>query len=73
MLKQFAVKVIFNSVWPIFYGAFYNYQLFPVQFLIQIFFQSLLQVANTVKDKPVVVNKKKEVKEFEVGDRPMTK
>jgi len=36
-------------------------------------FTSLLQMANTVKDKPVTVQKKKEIKEFDVGDRPMTK
>eukprot|EP00088_Acartia_fossae_P047527 TRINITY_DN5152_c0_g1_i20.p1 TRINITY_DN5152_c0_g1~~TRINITY_DN5152_c0_g1_i20.p1 ORF type:complete len:554 (-),score=186.14 TRINITY_DN5152_c0_g1_i20:834-2495(-) len=36
-------------------------------------FTSLLQMANVVKDRPVVVQKKKDVKEFDLGDRPMTK
>jgi len=37
-------------------------------------FQALMQMAKTVKDKPIVpVKPKKEIKESDFGDRPMTK
>merc|ERR1712168_94117 len=36
-------------------------------------FEALMAMAKTVKDTPVVVQKKKEIKEHDIGDRPMTK